>query len=138
MPQKSKLSFNQVYARKVQAKSQMLSFTFFAFDLVKKNELVRYNFRSKNRNVKKRPLLKTSKIFKNVRILEISIYLCPRHAFCQNKPVLTNRVIEPWYDLQTENTKKKSYLKFRELSKNVNFSKKFANLRLKIFFYEKS
>ena len=67
---------------KVQAKSQMLSFTFFAFDLVNKNRLVHYNFRPKNRNVKKKILLKTNELSKNARILAISIHLCLRHAFC--------------------------------------------------------
>ena len=75
---------------KVQAKSLNALLHSFAFDLVNKNGLVRYNFRPKNRNVKKRPLLKTSELSKNVRILAISTHLCPRHAFCQNRLVLTN------------------------------------------------
>ena len=80
---------------KVQAKSLNALLHSFAFDLVKKNGLVHYNFRPKNGNVKKIPLLKTSELSKNAKILAISIHLCPRHAFCQNRPVLTNQVIEP-------------------------------------------
>ena len=75
---------------KVQAKSLNALLHSFAFDLVNKNGLVRCNFGPKNRNVKKRPQLKTSELSKNARILAISIHLCPRHAFCQNIPVLTN------------------------------------------------
>ena len=80
---------------KVQAKSLNALLHSFAFDLVNKNGLVCSNFRHKNRNLKKRPLLKTSELSKNAIILAISIHLCLRHAFCQNILVLTNRVIEP-------------------------------------------
>ena len=80
---------------KVQAKSLNALLHSFAFDLVNKNGLVHCNFRSKNGNVKKRPLLKTSELSKNAKILAISIHLCPSHTFCQNRLVLTNRVIEP-------------------------------------------
>ena len=75
---------------KVQAKSLNALLHSFAFDLVNKNGLVRCNFRPKNGNVKKRTLLKTIELFKNAKILAISIHLCLRHAFFQNMPVLTN------------------------------------------------
>ena len=52
-----------------------------------------YDFGPKNRNEKKRPLLKTRELSKNVRNSKKSLHLCPRDPISQNKPDLSNLVL---------------------------------------------
>jgi hypothetical protein len=69
-----------------------------------------YDFGPKNRNEKKRPLLKTRELSKNARNSKISLHLCPRDPFCQNRPDLSNRVFDLQYGLKIQNTKKEPTL----------------------------
>ena len=73
----------------------MLSFLLFAFDLVNKIRLFCYDFVSKNRNEKKKPLPKTRELSKNARYFKKSLHLCPRDPFCENKPNLSNQNFDP-------------------------------------------
>ena len=86
---------------------------------------------------KKRPLLKTRELSKNARNLKKSIHLCSRDLFCQNRPDLSNRVFDPQYGLKIQNTKKLPPLEFKNLSENVSFSEKDADLRSETVFYKK-
>ena len=96
-----------------------------------------YDFRPKNRNEKKRPLLKIRELSKNARNLKKSLHLCPRDPFCQNRPDLSNWVFDSQYDFKIQNTKKVPTLEFKTISENVSFSKKYADLRSEMTFYEK-
>ena len=115
----------------------MLSFLLFAFNLVNMIRLFCYDFGPKNRNEKKRPLLKTRELSKNARNLKKYFHLCPRDPFCQNMPDLSNWVFDPQYDFQIQNPKKVPPLDFKNLSENVSFSETYADLRSETTFYEK-